>query len=240
MDFLIFQLQATFSSWGDTAVGEFRPSANYPSISGLLGLLAAALGLERENEAAHLSLSKGYVFAMGVQSSGRLLRDYHTVQVPGRTSIKGRPLNTRMDELNIPKDELNTILTTRDYRQDASCLIAVQTNRNGEYSLLELVEALMHPKFTLYVGRKSCPLSAPLFPCVINAGNAYDAFKHYYQQLEAKLGRKLEPLERIVWCEGIDSGCDWDLEVTRKDRLLSRKHWQFGDRTEYIKLLGGN
>ena len=126
MAFLVFQLRAPLAAWGDPAVGEYRGSHGYPGESALVGLLGAALGLRRENEAAHTALAQGYGFAVGVQTTGKLLRDYHTAQVPGRVSLKGRPHATRRDELRVPKDELNTILSTRDYRQDAACLVAVQ------------------------------------------------------------------------------------------------------------------
>ena len=49
MDFLVFQLQGPMAAWGDTAVGEFRPSLDAPGLSSLVGLLGAALGLRRED-----------------------------------------------------------------------------------------------------------------------------------------------------------------------------------------------
>ena len=149
MDYLVFQLQAPLSAWGETAVGEFRPTANYPSESALLGLLAAALGIRRKEENVHAALRSGYGFAIGVLCSGRLLRDYHTAQVPGRVSLKNRPHNSRRDELNLPKDELNTILSTRDYRQDAASLVAVQMRNGAPYALSDVAQALAKPRFTL-------------------------------------------------------------------------------------------
>ena len=90
--YLVFQLQAPLAAWGDVAVGEYRGSREYPGASALIGLLGAALGLRREDEAAHAALRDGYRFAVGVVSAGHLLRDYHTAQVPGRTTLKGRPV----------------------------------------------------------------------------------------------------------------------------------------------------
>ena len=236
MDYLVFQLQAPLSAWGETAVGEFRPTANYPSESALLGLLAAALGIRREEEDAHAALRRGYGFAIGVLSSGRLLRDYHTAQVPGRVSLKNRPHNSRRDELNLPKDELNTILSTRDYRQDAASLVAVQVRDNAPYSLSDVAQALAKPRFTLYLGRKACPLALPLNPQIIPAENALVALHNYRQELAERCGETALSFERIVWGEGIKSGAAHDLEVVRKDRVLSREHWQFGDRIEYVAL----
>jgi CRISPR system Cascade subunit CasD len=237
MNYLIFQLQAPLSAWGETAVGEYRPSANYPSESALIGLLAAALGIDRSDEDQHQTLSAELSFAIGVQSAGRLLRDYQTAQVPGRVSLKNRPHRTRRDELNMPKEELNTILSTRDYRQDAACLVAVQTKTDSVFSLVDLAQAIQQPKFVLYLGRKTCPPSLPLWPQVIAAENALQAMEAYRGQLAELSGEVVAPLERLVWGAGINAGVQEDLQVVRKDRLLSRAHWQFGDRPEFVALL---
>ncbi|HVC38128.1 MAG TPA: type I-E CRISPR-associated protein Cas5/CasD [Gammaproteobacteria bacterium] len=236
MNYLVFQLQAPLSAWGETAVGEFRPTANYPSESALLGLLAAALGIRREEEEAHAALRAGYGFAIGVLSSGRLLRDYHTAQVPGRVSLKNQPHNSRRDELNLPKDELNTILSTRDYRQDAASVVAMQVRDGAPHALRDVEQALAKPRFILYLGRKACPPALPLNPQIIAAENALSAMQTYRQALAERSGETALALERMVWGEGIDSGTTHDLEVVRKDRVLSRGHWQFGDRIEYVAL----
>ncbi len=249
MQTLVFQLLAPLASWGDVAVGEYRGSHDYPGESALLGLLAAALGVRRDDEPAHAALRDGLGFAVGVLSSGSLLRDYHTAQVPGRTELKGRPHATRRDELAMPKRDLNTILSTRDYRQNAACLVAVQCRIGGDtpHTLEALANALRAPRFVLYLGRKSCPPAAPLAPQVLDADSAYAALEAYRQASIAHLqtlalGQRtlLEPLPeivRLVWGDGVQAGTEPDLSTVRKDRVIRRKSWQFGDRTEHSKLL---
>lgn len=249
MEFLAFQLYAPLSAWGDVAVGEFRGTYEYPGASALIGILGAALGLRREDEAAHAALRDGYGFAVGVQSVGKLLRDYHTAQVPGRVALKGRPHATRRDELGVPEHELNTILSTRDYRQDASSIVVVQSVEAAPYSLAALADALRKPRFVLYLGRKSCPPAAPLDPQVFDAAHALEAVEHYLDlqrtRMEANKDRKGrlpldEPrrISRLVWSVGIAAGIDTHLTTTRKDHVIRRSAWQFGDRTEYSALLG--
>ena len=248
MQFLVFQLQAPLSSWGDTAVGEFRGSYDHPGESALIGLVGAALGIRRDDEAAHSALRQGFGFAVGVQSGGKLLRDYHTAQVPGRAALKGRRHATRRDELAVPKDELNTILSTRDYRQEAASLIAIQPHGDAPYSLGALADALRKPIYVLYLGRKSCPPAAPLNPVVVDADSAMAAFEEYRKRLnehlEANRDRRgrllLEPvgeLTRLVWGDGVEAGISADLSAPRKDRLIRRQGWQFGDRVEHVALL---
>ena len=232
MPFLIFQLQATLAAWGDVAVGEFRGSRDQPGASTLIGLLGAALGVHRDDEAAHAALRDGYRFAVGVVSAGQLLRDYHTAQVPGRTSLKGRPHHTRRDELNLPRHELNTILSTRDYRQNAAWAVAVQALPGAPHSLDALASALREPQFVLYLGRKCCPPAAPLAPRLSDAESAHAALSNYLAAAEPPA-----TLRSLAWGDGMPAGVPAHLSAPRKDRLIRRQGWQFGDRTEHLALL---
>jgi CRISPR system Cascade subunit CasD len=250
MAFLVFQLQASLAAWGDTAVGEYRGSQNWPGESALVGLLGAAFGIRREDDAAHSALRQGYGFAVGVLSQGALLRDYHTAQVPGRAALKKRPHATRRDELAVPRDELNTILSTRDYRQNAGYLIAVQPLADAPHDLPALAAALVRPRFVLYLGRKSCPPAVPLYPKVIEEESALAAFEAYRGQLGERLAEHTDgrghpvleapgALERVVWGDGVIAGTPADLSAPRKDRIIRRNGWQFGDRTEHVAILSG-
>lgn len=248
MDYLVFQLQAPMAAWGEPAVGEYRGSADMPGESALIGLLGAALGLRREDEAGIAALRDGYRFAVGLQASGHLLRDYHTAQVPGRVAMKGRPHASRRDELRMPKEELGTILSTRDYRQDGACLVAVQAEAGAPHALAELAAALRRPRFVLYLGRKSCPPGAPLHPQVVSADSVLAACQAYRQTLlenlegqRDKRGQTLLPppavITKLFWGDGMVAGVAATLTVTRKDRLIRRKGWRFGDRMEHAALL---
>ena len=248
MDYLVFQLQAPLAAWGEPAVGEYRGSADQPGESALLGLLGAALGVTRDDEAALQAVQAGYLFAVGVQSAGTLLRDYHTAQVPSRSTLKGRPHATRADELTLPRHELNTILSTRDYRQDSCCLVAVQARADAPHSLGELADMLRTPRFVLYLGRKACPLAAPMWPQVVTCESVLSAFAQYRTLLEAKAsphadrwGRAVVEMPQAVsslsWSDGIEPGVAMQLSAPRKDRVIRRSRWQFGDRLQHTAML---
>lgn len=232
MQFLLFQLQAPMASWGDVAVGAYRGSREHPGASALLGLLGAALGVTRDDEAAHAALREGYAFAMGTVEAGELLRDYHTAQVPGRAELKGRPHRTRRDELALPRQLLNTILSTRDYRQGGAWAVAVQAQPAAPYTLEHLAQALRTPRFVLYLGRKCCPPAAPLAPKVAEAESAHAALAAYLAAADPPAS-----LARLAWAEGVQTGLPPHLSMPRKDRLIRRGGWQFGDRTEHLALL---
>lgn len=251
MDFLVFQLRAPLSSWGDVAVGQVRGSADRPSQSALIGLMGAALGIVREDEASHAALRDQNGFAVGLLSEGLLLRDYHTTQVPTAVGLKRRPHATRRHELQVEKSQMGTILSTRDYRQGGASLVAIAV-RSGvvpKFTLDTIAQALRTPHFTLCLGRKSCPPSAPLWPKVIGADSAKAAFEVYAAQHEVArqvfkthrgtpLVAALAPLSRLYFDDHIPAGAPVLMTTVRKDRLINRKAWQFGDRREHLADLG--
>ncbi len=187
MDYLVMRLYAPLSSWGTLAVGEDRPTASYPSRGAILGLLGAALGLKRTDTKQLQDLADSIGIASKTYSAGTILCDYHTIQTP--TSTKGTTFYTRKQELQSAK--LETILSSRDYREDGLWVVAIwltsdtasktsgTTDKNDtityQYTLEQLQQALKHPVFTLYLGRKSCPLSLPLSPSIVSANNLKDA-----------------------------------------------------------------
>jgi CRISPR system Cascade subunit CasD len=232
MQFLVFQLQAALAAWGDVAVGEYRGSRDHPGASALVGLLGAALGIRRDDEPAHAALRDGYGFAVGTVAAGDLLRDYHTAQVPGRSDMKNRPHRTRRDELAVPKRDLNTILSTRDFRQNGAWVVAVQAGVGAPHTPQALASALRQPRFVLYLGRKCCPPAAPLAPVVAEAASAHAALTAYLAAANPPT-----TLHSLAWADGVEAGIAPHLSVPRKDRLIRRRGWQFGDRTEHLALL---
>lgn len=235
-DFLVFQLYGALASWGDIAVGEDRPSLGHPTKSAMMGLLAAALGIERENDAAHTQLSSHYAMAVCVRANGELLRDYHTVQVPGGK----RQYASRRDELLMDKLNLNTILSKRDYRTDAFYQVAVwATVDEPMYSLLTLQHALQQPVFNLYLGRKSCPVSLPLHPVISAMVSLKQAFDVYPLAQAAVWTDSLAASEWVsyFWEEGKltveERGMESSMTYPRRDQVSSRKRWQFANRDEF-------
>jgi len=263
MEYLLFRLYGPLVSWGEIAVGESRHTASYPGKSALLGLLAAALGIRRDEEDRQLALAAGYHFAVKVISVGSLLRDYHTTQVPD--SVGSSAYRTRRDEIVVGKARLGTILSSREYRCDSLSLIAIRPLNNAPFTLQELCDALLKPKFHLYLGRKACPLAAPLKPLVRIAEGFRQALDEYpcgplYISDHLIRGARKEvgtgvlseasslanlsqedvytlsikrQQVRYYWEGGSD-----DLEpqqiLMRHDQPLSRKRWQFTQRKECL------
>jgi CRISPR system Cascade subunit CasD len=234
-EYLVFQLYGPMAAWGDIAVGEYRPSFAHPSKSAIIGLLAAALGIRRDEEDRQRALADACTFAVRVDTMGTLLRDYHTAQVPPEK--KGVTYHTRYSELSWA---LNTILSSRDYRCDAAYTVAVGLRNGSDLTLQLLADKLRKPEFILYLGRKSCPLALPLDPKIIQAMDFKEALNGTH--LSVHLIPLLTETSHIgvYWDDGITSGYEEDYihVITRRDAPLSRKRWQFTDRREHYASVG--
>lgn len=233
--FLVFRLYGPMASWGEVAVGEARPSALHPTRSALLGLLAAALGLRRSDEAALSNLGRTLRFAVQVDSGGVPLSDYHTAQVtPPR---RGQVLATRPAQLRERRDALQTILSRRDYRCDALYTVAAWLEgESPEVDLPHLAAALDRPVFPLYLGRKSCPLALPLSPRVVEAECLPEALSR--ADLPPLTDFPLSRLQYLgkpigLFWEGNPAGAPAaDQAFTRRDDPGSRLRWLFKNRRE--------
>ena len=239
-NYLLFHLYGPMVSWGKIAVGGVRHSDVYPSKSAVLGLLAAALGIKRNEEEKLQRLQSDLSFGVCLDKPGQLIIDYHTAQVPSKNDLKKHPHYTRRDELLVP--ELNTILSTREYYCDALYTVVLwQDNSETQFSLEKIRQALNNPIFAFYLGRKSCPAALPLKASIIAADNIEDALKILQQNLSEDHKNILNIIgyfnksKKLYWEGGAKEKSHFT--IIRKDKLINRKRWQFQDREEHYKML---
>ena len=234
MQFLMFTLYAPMGSYGEIAVGERRMSWARPGRSAILGLVAAALGIERTDEDAHQNLEVGLYYAVRTDASGQPLIDYHTAQTP--KARKGRTFATRREELQ--SDDLHTVLSSREWRSDACFTISLWERRDDAVDLDEIAGALRRPRFVLYLGRKSAPLGLPLNPVIIEADTFMDAFaarQRSDDEKEILNGICSSATSTMIAFDGDAPGAPADSRVERRrDAVVSRKRWQFADRLEGV------
>lgn len=153
---LLLRLAAPLQSWGADSKFETRKTNREPTKSGVIGLLAAALGLRRD-DAAGLARLNGLHFAVRADREGSLLVDFHTA-------------NREEDR----KKGKAPYVTYRHYLQDAVFLVGLESEDTA--LLQELETALKHPVYPLYLGRRSCPPTLPLF-LGIRAGKLLDTLR---------------------------------------------------------------
>lgn len=211
---LVFTLAAAMASMGELAGHERRGSWSWPGRSSVLGLCAAALGIRRDGDFSALD---GLGLAVAMFETGAPLRDFHTaVSIP--SSVIKRP-QSRAEALRIDAGRSNPTITLRDHRVGVLYGVALW----GE-GLADLAEALRRPVFTLYLGRKSCPLAAPLAPRVLAAQDATTALG---AGMELPFWHKGARADLIATEEDVPA----PRAETRHDQPTDRIAWHFAPRT---------
>lgn len=139
MPTLLLRLQGPLQSWGTRSRFDRRDTWPYPTKSGVVGLLAAALGRDRKEDVSDLAALR---MGVRVDRKGVLKVDYQTAQ------------NVLAADLKAKRD----VQSWRYFLSDAAFLVGLE----GERALLKaLHRALKNPRFPLYLGRKSYVPSPP-------------------------------------------------------------------------------
>ena len=159
-------LDAPLQSWGADSRFQRRGTGAHPSKSAVLGLLAAALGVDKHaaDEAARLQplralrlttcrVPRGEAGASGLV--GRLI-DYHTIGGGYDTATARGYLSTPRKAGGGP---FGTVVTQREYLTGALFVAILR----GERPTLEMVASALHnPVWGGWLGRKCCPPATPL------------------------------------------------------------------------------
>jgi len=130
MSTLLLRLAAPIQAWGAESKFERRATMREPTKSGVIGLLAAALGRKRDECLQDLATLN---FGVRIDQPGQMLRDFHTAR---------------------PQGAKNPFVTERYYLMDAVFLVGLE----GDPGFLrDLEAAIKSPFFPLFLGRRSCP-----------------------------------------------------------------------------------
>lgn len=148
---LLLRLAAPLQSWGADSKFEIRKTNREPTKSGVVGLLAAAMGLRRD-DAQELQALNRLRFGVRVDQEGTFLVDYHTANNPTPEEVR----RARREDKKVPAP----YVTKRYYLADAIFLAGLESE--DESFLRQLEQALTHPVFPLFLGRRSCPPTMPL------------------------------------------------------------------------------
>ena len=164
--YLIFRLYGNLSSWGSIAIGEERRIMNHPTRSSILGIISAALGIKRDQTELLENLFSSFEIGVKEISSGQLIQDFHTIQIP--KNIGKYQYQTRKEEIEKGREHLNTIISTREYFCDSNFIVAIRNKKNN-WDLEDIQNHLLKQKFIIYLGRKSCPVCIPMQPQIVES-----------------------------------------------------------------------
>jgi CRISPR system Cascade subunit CasD len=135
----------------------------------VVGLLAAALGRPRGADLTDLAALR---FGVRIDQPGEFLVDFHTV-----SGASHAPLDPKRQKLPtagiglLPVDK-STKVTRRHYLSDA---VFVAGLAGDAEHIRSLADALKRPRYPLFLGRRSCPPSQPIFLGIRDDGELDDA-----------------------------------------------------------------
>jgi len=210
---LFLRLEGPLQSWGERAHWSVRDTALEPTKSGVIGLIACALGY-REDEQIR-SLSEKTRMGVRVDTPGHLITDYHTIgggyKTPALLTAARKPKKT-------PKGKPHTEISPHEYLSGASFLVALQVRIPEDEALIDrMAAALQNPVWPIYLGRKACIPAVPVFAGtgsftgLLAALTSVETFTAYYSSRQPE-GRMRLVLE-IDHPEG----------TRRRDHLHSRR-----------------
>lgn len=162
-EIFILRLHGVLQAWGGHTFEDHRPSGLFPTRSGLVGLLGACLGVDRRERGTLAAISEGFTYCARLDQSGYPLvktTDYHTIE--GARKVDGSVSE-------------NPVVSRREYLCDAKFTVALELKPSFPFPPERLGVALRAPVYTPFLGRRSCPLSRPLFEAVVQAQGLHEA-----------------------------------------------------------------
>lgn len=157
MNVLLMRLSAPMQSWGTQSRFTERDTGREPSKSGVVGLVSAALGRGRDRAPDDLAALR---MGVRVDREGSVLRDFHTA---GGGSWLGRPYGVAKasgSPITAKNEAKATSTSNRYYLADAVFLVGLE---GEDHELLASIgEAVVNPRWPLFLGRKAFPPAEPI------------------------------------------------------------------------------
>ena len=164
-------------AFGDTMIDRLGPIRETPSVSAISGLLSNALGIRREEFTRLSRLQARLVLACRIDHIETRFSDYQTAQLNGKD--RGWTTSgTIQKREGAPETYNSPHIRERDYDSDARIVLALRLHDALEAPTLDdLAHAVQWPARPLFLGRKCCLASAPMFDSIVDADTAFDALR---------------------------------------------------------------
>ena len=177
---LQLDLTAPLMAFGGVAIDQIGPTRDVPALSMLTGLFANALGLHWRDRAAHQDLQARLVFASAILREGEVVTDEQNARLfeadlgwttCGPEGRKNSPSYARHPD---HPQKYMTHRRRRDYLADAHVVVVARL-MPGTPSTEDVEHALKHPARPLFIGRKPCFPTRPIFAGCQTAATAHEA-----------------------------------------------------------------
>jgi CRISPR system Cascade subunit CasD len=173
--FLLLRLEAPLAAFGDIMVDAKGPISDLPSASMLTGLFANALGYRREDKPALQRLQDRLVHAARLDRSAGGFTEFQTAKLEKSDiawTTRGRPEGRAGGDASY----LSPHLRYRDFAADIAATIAIHLlPEDEEPDVVAIASALQEPFRPLFIGRKPCLPSRPIYYGFLSAPTFFDA-----------------------------------------------------------------
>jgi CRISPR system Cascade subunit CasD len=154
----ILVLEGPMQSWGLQKKFDYRSTMPLPTKSGVVGLVCAAMGIERNDRDNIAKLSALDMSVLTIKR-GTLITDYHTIGGGYSKNEKSRVV----PKANGSKGD--TVVTRREYLADASFVVVL----SGDSELIDrCAAALDNPVWNVFLGKRCCMPSRPILEVVVD------------------------------------------------------------------------
>lgn len=237
---LLLRLEGPLQSWGMRARWDVRDTGPNPTKSGVVGLLGCALGYSFGDTRLEM-LGAGLRFGLRIENPGAVLEDYQTITdflptADGRYKHSGVAVGSSLSKLKADPDaKPATIISPRFYLEDAAFLIALEERPKQPGLAQECAQAVQHPVWPLFLGRKACIPTRPIFEAYTEAyADLEEALQHHPwswlgAQAQLRAGRSLPDWLRILVEPEAETA---ESTVLRQDVLRVGIARQYGFRPE--------
>ena len=242
MQHLILNLEAPLLAFGGETIDNYGVIRPFPAASMLTGLLANALGWRRVEQQKHQQLQDRLVFAARIdrEPAGNVrLTDFQTAKLyedDAGWTTRGRPEGREKSpsyKREGPAGRRSlTHLRHRDYYADMRVTVALRLEPAEEDPRLDnLAAALQEPARPLFLGRKPCLPSRPLFGGWVEGDTALAALLNVLvdRPQDAPVDNLLEKYLRVQWPEG-EGVAAADIAPNRPEpaMLTDQRNWISG------------
>lgn len=227
MRHLILRLEAPLMAFGGETIDNYGVIRRFPSASMLTGLLANALGWRRTEAERHQRLQDRLVFAARIDrepAGGVRLMDFQTAQLGASDmgwTARGLPEGRAggANTYNAPH------LRYRDYFADMRVIVALRLEPlDDSPTLATLASALEEPARPLFIGRKPCLPSRPLFVDYADGKTALDALLASQPEEDSDNSNTLAAMWPAY--EAVDE--DDRVKTARRYMLTDQRNWVSG------------
>ena len=144
MPTLLLRFDSPMQSWGTTLKLKNHDTQPYPSKSGVIGMIGAAIGIRRDDDKS-ISDLVCLKFGVRIDRQGTIIDDFHVSEVSEKEKKIGH----------------------RKYLSDACFTCGIEAD---EKTLDKIKYALLHPAYPLFAGRRGCPVTAELVQDIVPEG----------------------------------------------------------------------